>query len=259
MKNIFDRMAAEGAAVSNETDVSSITDVSGMENAPDDSQALSSAAGHRQQANALPGTDTSRDVKQITQELLKHGYMEEAGRTDQFRRIIIHENAIATALEPLDLALRIDSHRGVAYLTVASSVAESDAMTEEEAWSHPLVRRQRLTLEQSLLIAILRHAFVIHEQEMGVGQGAAKIAIDDLLPQYLVYASDSGSDAKNESRLLNLLDQLKAYGVVSEVDKQHEVTIRPLIAHLASPESLASLLQVLKEQTTRGVDREGDD
>jgi Domain of unknown function (DUF4194) len=111
-----------------------------------------------------------------------------------------------------------------------------------------LVRRQRLTLEQSLLIALLRQAFVMYEQESGVGQNAATIAIDELLPQFMAYAGDSGSDAKNESRLLSLLDQLKTHGIVSEVDKKHEVVIRPLIAHLANPDSLTALLVLLKDQ-----------
>lgn len=88
---------------------------------------------------------------------------------------------------------------------------------------------------------------MLHEQESGVGHSAPTIAVDELLPQFLAYSGDSGSDAKNESRLLNLLDQLKTYGIVSEVDKKQEVTIRPLIAHLANPESLTALLAVLKE------------
>ena len=147
--------------------------------------------------------------------------------------------------------MRIDAHRGVAFLVVAETV--SDSADEGEAWTHPLVKRQRLTLEQSLLIAILRQAFMMHEQESGVGQSPAKIALDELLPQFLVYFPDSGSDAKNESRLSNLLDQLKTYGIVSEVDKNQEVTIRPLIVHLANPESLTALLRTFKEQSQAEV------
>jgi hypothetical protein len=190
---------------------------------------------------------TSSDVKQITQELLKHGFVEESQKADLFRQAIVRQQDVTAALEPLDLELRLDTHRGIAFLKVAESAygTTDDAV----AWKHPLVRRQRLTLEQSLLIAILRQAFVMHEQESGVGQSSAKIAVDELLPHFLTYFEDSGSDAKNESRLLNLLDQLKSYGIVSEVDKKHEVTIRPLIAHLASPESLKALLQSLQEQS----------
>jgi len=107
-----------------------------------------------------------------------------------------------------------------------------------------------------LLVAILRQSFVIHEQESGVGQTDAKVAIDDLLPNYLTYFGESGSDSKDENRLLQLLDQLKAHGIVSEVDQKHEVTIRPLIAHLANPESLTALLGVLKgkHQTPNGAE-----
>ena len=90
--------------------------------------------------------------------------------------------------------------------------------------------------------------FIAVEQEVGVGEGAIKIAVDELLPQFLTYFEDSGSDAKNESRLQNILDQLKVHGVVSEIDKKQEVVIRPLIAHVADPVSLTSLLNTLQEQ-----------
>jgi hypothetical protein len=231
MKNVFDRMAME--------------DKDAFEPAGD------SVVQPSMNGDALAGAKegairTSAEVKEVTQELLKHGYIEETPGSNLFRRAMTHEGEISAALEPLDLALRLDSHRGVAFLGVAQAAKEYTG--SDEGWAHPLVRRQRLTLEQSLLIALLRQAFVMHEQESGVGQNAATIAVDELLPQFMAYAGDSGSDAKNESRLLSLLDQLKTHGIVSEVDKKHEVVIRPLIAHLANPDSLAALLMLLKDQ-----------
>lgn len=230
MNSIFDRIAANG----------------------DDSSEASNPGPADLSTNGQSQFDPSKDssrsavaVKQATQELLKHGYLEEARGTDCFRRAVVHELEIIAALEPLDLTMRIDSHRGVAYLAVAQSADENS--DNEEGWSHLLVRRQRLTLEQSLVVAILRQAFMLHEQEAGVGQSPATIAIDDLLSQFLIYFEDSGSDAKNESKLSTLLDQLKTYGIVSEVDSKRELVIRPLIAHLANPESLAALLTTLKE------------
>jgi len=194
---------------------------------------------------------TPSEVKEVTQELLKFGFIEEARKPAFFRRAVVYEREIAAALQPLDFVLRLDSHRGVAFLAVdqtAAPRAEDPLADDLGAWSHPLVRRQRLTLEQSLLVAILRQRFVMHEQESGVGQSGAKIAVDELLPHFLTYFEDTSSDARNESRLLNLLDQLKTYGIVSEVDKRQEVTIRPLIAHLANPESLAALLTELQDR-----------
>ncbi|HBN77163.1 MAG TPA: hypothetical protein DD473_15375 [Planctomycetaceae bacterium] len=189
---------------------------------------------------------TSKDVKEITQELLKHGHVDESTKPDLFQRVIFRNREILSALEPLDLAVRLDTNRGVAFLVVAESAYDSS--DEGQAWAHPLVRRQRLTLEQSLLVAILRQAFVMHEQESGIGHSAAKIAVDDLIPHFLTYFDDSGSDSRNESRLMSLLDQLKVHGIVSEIDTKQEVTIRPMIAHLANPESLTALLRILQEQ-----------
>ncbi len=199
-------------------------------------------------AEGRRGVCTPAEVRETCQELLKYGHVEEGSKPEVFRRAVVYREQIAAALEPLDLELRLDTHRGVAFLAVATP-SERQPQDDEQAWTHPLVRRQRLTLEQSLIVAILRQAFIAHEQEAGVGHSEAKIAVEDLLPHFLTYFEDSGSDAKNESRLLTLLDQLKTYGIVSEVDPKDELTIRPMIAHLANPESLAALLKLLREQT----------
>lgn len=193
------------------------------------------------------------EVRSAVQELLRNGYLEESGKPDVFRHVIVHQHQINEVLDPLDLILRLDTLRGIAVISVRKDGSvETDPETAPQAeWSHPLVRRQRMTLEQSLLVAILRQAFLLHEQEVGVGQShPAKIAIDDLLPQYLTYVEDSGSDARNETRLTQLLEQLKGYGIVTGIDANQEVTIRPLIAHLADPASLTALLRTLRDHTT---------
>ena len=180
---------------------------------------------------------THPEVKSALQELIRQGYLDEQRKPTLFKNTLLHEAALRQALEPLDLTLRLDTHRGLALLTV---VHNSDPDTE---WSHPLIRRQRLNLEQSLLVALLRQAFLLHEQEAGVGQSIARMTVQDLLAQFLTYYPDSGSDNRNESRLNTLLDQLKAHGIVSEVDKNLEFIIRPLIVHMANSESLVQLLQ----------------
>lgn len=234
MSNIFDRMTNANDPAHEIADDSDF--VAGSESEPSENLAASSEGGET----------TSADIKAAVQELLKHGFIEEANRQGLFRRVVLHQGALEKILEPLDFSLRVDSHRGIAFLVIAPT--DDQSSHEDDGWAHPLVRKQRMTLEQSLLVAILRQAFAIHEQESGVGQSVAKIAIDDLLPSFMVYFGDSGSDAKNESRLLQLLDQLKAYGIVSELDAKQEVAIRPLIAHLANPESLTALLRVMQEQ-----------
>lgn len=197
---------------------------------------------------------TLADVKEVTQELLRNGSIEESRKAALFQKAMIHSEAIGVALEPLDLLLQLDEHRGVAFLKVDK--IETDEPGQE--WSHPLVRRQRLTMEQSLLVAILRQVFIAHEQEAGVGESEARVAVEDLLPMFLTYFEDSGSDAKNESRLSNILDQLKTHGIISEIDKRQEVIIRPLIAHFADPASLTALLQTLQDHAPSAEPRKDD-
>ena len=144
--------------------------------------------------------------------------------------------------------MRIDDVRGLAFVVVSTQPDQ-----EDEEWTHPLVRRQRLNLEQSLLVAILRQQFVAHEVEAGIGADGARVALDDLLPHLQAYLGDLGSDAQERKRLLSLLEQLKGHGIVSDVDRNEQVTIRPIIAHLANPENLTNLVQALREAAGSGM------
>jgi hypothetical protein len=194
-----------------------------------------------------PASLARREVKVAVQELLRSGFIDSAHKPALFNSISRLRPEIASALDPLDLRVMLDDHRGLAILRVAETAAENPA----EEWGHLLVRRQRLTLEQSLLVAILRQFYVIQEQETGIGVTTVKVPLEDLLAQLTVFLGDSGSDAKNENRLITLLDQLKPHGIVSEPDQQREVTIRPLIAHLANPETLTVLLAHFREVATK--------
>jgi hypothetical protein len=68
---------------------------------------------------------TGLEVKEVTQELLKHGYVEESANPALFQRAMVHEREILRVLEPLDLAVRLDTHRGVAFLVVAEAAFHS--------------------------------------------------------------------------------------------------------------------------------------
>jgi Domain of unknown function (DUF4194) len=193
-------------------------------------------------AKTSDDSDITAAVRATILELMKYGLLEESSKPNLYRNALLHRNQVDQVLSWLDLGLRIDDIRGLAFIAVNSAPDQ-----EDDEWSHPLVRKQRLTLEQSLLVAILRQQFVAHEVEAGVGASDARIALEDLLPHLQAYLGDLGSDAQEKKRLLTLLEQLKAHGIVSDVDQQERVTIRPIIAHLANPENLTNLVQALRE------------
>jgi hypothetical protein len=243
MANIFDRLTARPERVRT---VDSIN-----EETPDAEAAASQGFNgsrdlDRDVASAGPVSYTPRQIKDVALELLKYGLLEEQRKPNLYRTALAQHEALGRVLEPLDLAMRVDEIRGLAYVVVADQVFDS----VEGEWSHPLVRRQRLNLEQSLLIAILRQQFVAHEQQAGVGSTEALIALEDLLPQLQLYLGDLGSDAQEEKRLRTLLDQLKVHGIVSEPDEHNRVAIRPIVAHLASPENLQSLLGAFRQEAS---------
>jgi len=194
--------------------------------------------------NAVSDAYTPRHIKEATLELLKYGLLESSSKPNLYRTALTYRLDINRVLEALDLAVKVDEMRGLAYVVVAPSAVEQ---TDDE-WSHPLVRRLRLNLEQSLLIAILRQQFIAHEQEAGLGARDALVSLEDVLPQLQTYLGSLGSDLLENKRLRTLLEQLRGYGVVSEIDRHDQFSIRPIIAHLANPESLTNLLHAFRKE-----------
>jgi hypothetical protein len=185
---------------------------------------------------------THAAVRATTLELMKYGLLEASSKPNLYRTALLQRHEVSQVLGWIDLALRIDEVRGLAYLVVSTPTAPGD-----DEWSHPLVRRLRLTLDQSLLIAILRQQFVAHEVEAGIGAADARVALDDLIPHLQAYLGDLGSEAQERKRLVLLLEQLKGHGIVSDIDQHERVTIRPIIAHLANPENLKNLVNAMRE------------
>ncbi|WP_051303089.1 DUF4194 domain-containing protein [Comamonas composti] len=205
-----------------------------------------------QAAEPAPGTEAGAEAAQATpaalrralQELLKFGLLEQAAKPHLFRQLATDLERVNRLLEPLDLQVKLDDTRGLIFVAVGPGYQPEE--DEEDEWSHPLVRRQRLTLEQSLLLAILRREFLQREQESGLGS-PVRLHLDQLLPQLEIYLGSTGSDMQERKRLVNLLENLRGHGVVSEIDAQDSFGVRPMIVHLASPRNLEALLQRLRE------------
>lgn len=195
-------------------------------------------------AAAESASTTPSALRRAVQELLKYGLLEQSTKPHLFRQITTQTSRVDMLLEPLDLCVKVDDHRGMAFVAIAATYQPDGG--DEDEWTHPLVRRQRLQLDQSLLLAILRREFLQREQESGLGT-PVQVLVDSLLPQLEIYLGSTGSDMQERKRLMNLLENLRGHGVVSEVDTQDRFTIRPMIVHLANPENLQTLLQRLRE------------
>lgn len=186
-----------------------------------------------------PTETTGLQLKAAVQELMKFGLLEDATKPNLYRIIRERLPDARKILEPFDLAIELDDVRGIAFLKIADVVNKDP----DEAWSHPLVRRQRLTSEQSLLVAILRQAYIAYEQEYGLGADGARIDFDELQTQFDTYFGNSGSEAGDRERLSRVITQLHSHSIVSEPDKENQIRIRPIIVHLANPEQLRALLR----------------
>lgn len=201
---------------------------------------------------------TPQTIKSAVQELLRSGVVQAQTRATVFDTLRQFPQEVAQALEPLDLQCQLDEVRGLAWLAVGQGFAGDDAALSDSpadaqadgaspgtdgGWTHPLVRRQRLTLEQSLLLALLRQHYLQHEQQAGMGGGIARVGLAELGAELATHLGDSGSDRRDDKRLRQLLAVLKEHGVVGEVQDNGQVPVLPLIAHLANPASLQALLR----------------
>ncbi len=234
--DIFDRMAAQGASAQAEQSLS-------KEELP----ALIESRVATQNNSKTPP-----NVRQALQFLLAHGWLESATKPKLFNLIAAQTTLLDALLEPLDLRVVVDDVRGLAFLAVVPDYAGDDTdESEQDDWTHPLMKRQRLTLEQSLLLAILRREFLQREQESGTGT-VVRITVDSLLPQLETYLGATGSDMQERKRLGQLLENLRTHGMVSDVDAQDCITIRPIIVHLLNPENLQTLLLRLRAVAEQG-------
>ncbi len=226
-------------------------------------QAVDSQAPHSLSKEELPAlaqsalaaqnpSKTPLNVRQALQFLLAHGWLDSAAKPKLFSLIAAQTTLLDALLEPLDLRVVVDDVRGLAFLAVVPDYAGDDTdESEQDDWTHPLMKRQRLTLEQSLLLALLRREFLQREQESGVG-AVVRVTVDSLLPQLETYLGATGSDMQERKRLGQLLENLRTHGMVTEVDAQDCITIRPMIVHLLNPENLQTLLLRLREVAEQG-------
>lgn len=196
----------------------------------------------------------SGDGKKALQELLKSGCLERVRAQAHYDRLLLEREAAQHYLAALDLAVRVDEVRGLIFVRVEKGeLSEEDARIEAQTagedeadeWSHPLVRRQRLTLEQSLLLAVLRQRFVEVEQQQGIGYDDIRADWDDVKAQFFLYIEASGSEAKDDERLHTVIKQLGEHGLVGKV-AEGSIPIRPLIVHIADPDNLTRLLAQLQ-------------
>lgn len=201
---------------------------------------------------------TATNLKTTAQELLKYGLLEADRKPGLYQVATGQTAAINRILEPLDLRLKVDDIRGLAFLVVSEQLFR-DGEENDDEWSHPLVRRQRLNMEQSLLIAILRQHFIAHEQEAGLGAGDAVVELEELIPQLQLYLGDTGSDTRDQKRLRSLMENLKNHGIVSDIDANEQVVIRPIITHLANPENLQNLLHHFRTLAGQAAGTDGDE
>ena len=82
------------------------------------------------------GPATSALLRRALQELLKNGLLELSAKPHLFRQIATDTARANALLEPLDLRVLVDDHRGLAYVAVAASYQSESEGDDEDDWTH---------------------------------------------------------------------------------------------------------------------------
>ncbi|WP_223550252.1 DUF4194 domain-containing protein [Pseudomonas sp. A-B-19] len=183
---------------------------------------------------------TPRVIREVVQELFKHGFIEEADYERLYRAALANAELVDQIFEPFDLNVQFDEIRGLVFIRVLHA---SDVIVE--GWTHPLIRHHAFSLEQTLLIAVLRQYLIECEMENGIGATIPQMTVDDVITHLRAYLGEHGADFKDRKRAVRLLLQLRNHHLISMNEHSDRFTIRPLIAHVANPENLTALLQWL--------------
>lgn len=183
---------------------------------------------------------TPRVIREVVQELFKHGFIEEADYGRLYRVALANTELIDQIFEPFDLNVQFDEVRGLVFVRV---LHEPGVIVE--GWTHPLIRHYPFTLEQTLLIAVLRQYLIECEMENGIGSTIPQMTVDDVITHLRAYLGENGADFKDRKRAVRLLLHLRKHHLISMNEHSDRFTIRPLIAHVANPENLTALLQWL--------------
>ncbi|VVP13626.1 hypothetical protein PS850_03498 [Pseudomonas fluorescens] len=183
---------------------------------------------------------TPRVIREVVQELFKNGFIEEADYERLYRAALANTELVDQIFEPFDLNVQIDEIRGLVFIRV---LHESGVIVD--GWTHPLIRHHAFSLEQTLLIAVLRQYLIECEMENGIGAAIPQMTVDDVITHLRAYLGEHGADFKDRKRAVRLLLQLRSHHLISMNEHSDRFTIRPLIAHVANPENLTALLQWL--------------
>lgn len=199
----------------------------------------------------------STQTKQALQEILKYGHLSQAQKPVLYQALVSNVASVNDYLSVIDFRLQIDGVRGLAFLIVYQNQEfDNDVVPMLDGWAHPLVRRQRLTLQQSLVLAILRQRFMELEQQYGIGYADTYMSLNELNKQFFIYHESSGSESQDNERVMTLVRQLAEHGLVA-IDK-HQLLISPLIVHLLNPENLIELLKQY-QSVSESAKTESDD
>lgn len=183
---------------------------------------------------------TPRRIREVVQELFKHGFIEEAYYERLYQTALGNAELVSQIVEPFDLKIEFDEIRGLVFIRVLHEAAEV-----AEGWTHPLILHKSFNLEETLLVAVLRQYLIECEMENGVGTAIPQMTVDDVIVQLRAYLGERGADFKDKKRAMGLLKKLRSRHLISMNEHSDRFTIRPLIAHVANPESLTALLQWL--------------
>lgn len=177
--------------------------------------------------------------RRAMQKLIARGVIYESRHEADYRVLVNDAEQVSGVLEELSLRMSIDREVGVILLRLPDDYLEGEE--EGEEGSHPLVRRRRMTLFDSLTAVVLRKHY--REREL-TGEQRVRIDIEQLEQGLVPFLPLMGSEEIFRKHLRGVVDRFKDLNLLLSVrGSKTEFEIAPVIRVVVNAEWIESLVK----------------
>lgn len=177
--------------------------------------------------------ETTR-YREALQRLISSGVIYESRHSELYQALLANKSQIRSTLRELGLRMTVDDSFGLIILRLPVS----DDIEEDEG-AHPLVRRRRLTLLDSLVALVLRDHYMTREN---VGDRTVVIDVEQLEDALRAFLPIFGSETILRKRITGAIKRFKDYNILASLpgsDNEFEVT--PVIRIVVNADMLQGL------------------
>jgi len=181
--------------------------------------------------------------------LLARGYVMIRTKPEFYASLLANDKAVLSVLIDLNLTMQVDHAAGLVALRSLAGTAEEEGEGEDDEDKTVLIRRQRLSQFQSIIVLILRRH---HRDRSLAGDSVITMEIEQIEQALVPFMHLTQSQTREDKRLNGALALCKKHGLILNVrGDESRIEISPLIRLVVDLNWLDTLLTKFKEMAER--------